>query len=232
MPKEKRPRGERAPLPANLIIIAIAAAVYLALVSPVSVMTAAGASNLPKYRGTDADSVSLVCAVSWKASAMEDILAALENAGERITFAVTPSLGEARPELLLTIVSRGHELALLAENGGKSAFSVSEMEEAASLFENVTGERPKLFFCASESAERNAKSAKKAGLICVVGTADLNCASGGAEEIEERLSRTVSGGGVYIVSPTRALAEALPELLKIIKNSGLLIVTAHKMLYN
>ena len=232
MLKEKRPRGERSPLPVNLIIIAIAAAVYLSLVSPVSIMTAAGASNLPKYRGTDADSVSLVCAVSWEAAALEDIFAALEMAGEKIAFAVTPSLGKARPELLSEIVSRGHELALLAENGGRNHASASEMEEAASLFESAAGEKPKLYFCTAENAEKNAKAAKKAGLICVVGTADLNCASGGAEDIAKRLENCLSGGGVYIASPTRAFAEALPVILKSIKKTGFRIVKAYEMLYN
>ena len=200
----------------NFLILLAAALTYAALTGQASLAASAGGA-FPVYRGQDEKSVSIQCIVDWDASAMEDIARVLKENGVCVTFAVTGEWAEKHPELLTGLVSRGNGIAVLA---GES------MEKDCLAVESITGIRPKI--CVLEKTSAGVmKECSRLGLTPVCCTVDLDTANGSAADIAARLDGNVRGGYIINVSPTREFAEALPEIIKKLKNMGLAIVPTH-----
>ncbi len=215
----------------NIAIIAIAAFVYTALVSPASVMTA-GRRSSPVYR-SPGDDTALIIAVSWDAEAVKEVLDTLHARDERVTFAVSGRFAEEEPVLLRRIADEGHEIASMGYDPNRELYGdelKGDILRSLDIIERITGERPSLFYCGSGYG--TAPAANELGLTAVRGTADLDCGRGTAFDIESRLCSLSLKGAIITAQPTAAFRDALPFLLEKIKKLGSSIVTIHKMLYN
>ena len=212
-------------LKANAAILLTAALMYVALLSPFSVIRASGAAAAPVYRSADEGRLGLVLRLSWHAGALDGILDELEAAGEYVTFAVTPELARQAPSLVSAISRAGHEIALLAS-------SKEEIGEGEELLSRVTGERILTCVTDLDSASALASAASSAGMKLIVPTSDLDTGRGASSDIEERISSAAQPGGFIACDPTGAFLSALPFLLESIKNMGLDIAPLYKMLYN
>lgn len=201
----------------NFAVLAVAAFVWAALASPVSVTAMAGSGRFPVYRGASKTAVSLQCVVDWDAAGMEEIADILEREGTAITFFVSAEWARGHAPLLKRLFDAGNEIAVLAKDA----------KEAADETERITGSRPRLAYVGSGSA-----AGVPRGLIPVACTADLGCGGGTYRETAAKAARSISAGSIISVSPTADFVQALPEMIKIIKNMGLDIVPTYKMLYN
>ena len=142
----------------NFAVLAIAALLYAALVSPEGVMTMAGSRRYPIYRGSSQSAVSIRCGLSWDAKSVSSILDTLDEYGVSITFAVSSDWAEAHPTLLCDIASRGHEIAAMSghASGGSPREISEDLSRTLDAIERITGERPKLFCCGREGASASA----------------------------------------------------------------------------
>ena len=223
------------PVLTDIAIAAIAALVYAALISPISVMTFTGVRSHPLYRGVEGRQVSLQCAVSWDAAALEDIMETLGREGVSITFAVSGEWAERNPAMLSLMSEQGHEIATMGDyplRDGNREFVLADIEASLERIESVTGARPCTYYCGTRDPQVSARAGSLLGLDTVLCTIDLDCANGTSFELEKRLSENISGGAVIAVQPTAQFSEALPFLIETIKNMGFDIVQTHKMLYN
>ena len=233
--KKHMKRKGISPVLIDIAIIAVAALVYAALISPVSVMTATGTRSHPFYRGRGEKRVSLQCAVSWDAAAMKDILDSLEEAQVTITFAVSGEWAERNPTLLSRMSRLGHEIATMGDDplrDGNREFVIADVEASLEKIERITGKRPETYYCGTRDPLVSAKAGSRLGLDTVMCTIDLDCARGNAFELESRLAQNIGEGWIIAVQPTAQFSEALPFLIETIKNMGFDIVHTHKMLYN
>lgn len=215
-------------------ILAIAAAVYAALISPVSVMTLAQNRRSPVMICASDNEVSLQIAVSWDAAAMGGILDSLSDAGVSATFAVSGELAKNDPELIKRIVDSGHEIATLGFSPGTDGdadFVEEDVRASLDAIERACGVLPELYCCGTRDPEVSARAGARLGLTTVSCTVDLDCGRGDAGELIGRAS-SVRSGSIIALSPTGSLEKALPFLIEKIKNMGFDIVPTHKMLYN
>lgn len=231
---DKKRRHEGALL-ANIAILGIAVLVYAALASPAAVTAMAQSPGFPVYRCNAPGQVSLQCAVSWEASAVEPMLDILSREGVALTFAVSGEWAKANPRLILRMQNEGHEVAVMGfapyEEGG-AGFLLRDLQAAVDAVQDITGESPSTYYCGSRDAAASAAAGKKLGLDTVLCTADLDCAGADAELILKRLAACAGEGSIIGVQPTQSMLEALPEIVNYLKNMGLAIVPTHKMLYN
>lgn len=211
---------------ANAAILLTAALMYVALLSPFSVIRASGAAAAPVYRSADEGRTGLVIRLSWDAGALNDIRQKLAGAGVRTTFAVTPAHAEKDPSEVAGLYYEGHEIVLLIDDES------TDIGSAVDLLERITGERPRAAVADDLIARKIAAEARKHGLRIAVPTVDLDAARGSAEEITARFCSISPEGAFCACDPTAQFADALPDLLEKIKNMGLDIAPLHKMLYN
>ena len=219
----------------NISILLIAAFMYIALLSPVSVVKLRQSSAYPVYRAATDDSVALIIAVPWAASSLDAILDTLEKNGQTVTFAVSGRVAESIPDALRRMSEAGHEIAVMGyepEKDGDRDFIVSDLKRAVNAIEKASGEKPLVYYCGTREPGVSASAANSLGMVTVLPTFDLDCASGTSFDIESRLDSNVFGGCFIAASPTAQFEESLPFLLESIKNMGLHIVHTHKMLYN
>lgn len=218
----------------DLALIAIAAAVCAALVSPVSVMTLSQSRRSPVMICASPDEVSLQINISWDAAALDGILTSLSDADVSATFAVSGEWAERNPELLKGIADRGHEIATLGyypNRDGPADYIEEDVRASLEAISRVIGETPAIYCCGSRRADVSARAGARLGLTTVSCTVDLDCGMGGAGEIIARAS-SVRAGSIIALEPTSSLEKALPFLIEKIKNMGFDIVPTHKMLYN
>ncbi|MBR0136171.1 MAG: polysaccharide deacetylase family protein [Clostridia bacterium] len=219
----------------NVSILLIAAFMYLALLSPIGVTELPQSRAHPVYRASSEDSVALIVAVPWEASALEGILDTLDKSGQTVTFAVSGRVAEAAPDILRRMAETGHEIATMGyapEKDGDKSFIVSDLMRSVKAIEAASGEKPRFYYCGTRRAETSASAANSLGLFTVLPTIDLDCGSGTSFDIESRLVQNAFAGCIIGASPTAQFEESLPFLLESIKNMGLRIVHTHKMLYN
>lgn len=220
---------------ANIAILAIAAIVYMALVSPLSVMTIGQSRRYPVYRYSSDSAVSVIIAVSWEASAMERISDTLDSRGEHVTFAVSGEWAEQNPKELLKLYEAGHEIAVMGyrpDVDGSYDFVKRDVESSMGIVERIIGKKPVLYYCGTRDSDVSAKAGSDLGIMTVLSTIDLDSVSGTSFDIEERAKKGLSAGSIIAAEPTAQFAKALPFLLDSIKNMGLRIVHIGKMLYN
>ena len=220
---------------ANVFILALAALLYTLLGSKYAVPAMANYAGGPVYRTSSKDSVSLQCIISWDAAALPGILRVLKENDVRITFAVSGVWAEEHPELLKTMQSEGHEIAVMGrepDKDGDAGFVRADVLSSLDTVESLTGVRPVTYYCGSRNPSVSASAGKKLGVTTVLCTIDLDCASADAELVLKRLKGNAPAGSIIDIQPTQSLYEALPQIINYLKNIGSAIVPTYKMLYN
>ena len=224
---------KRDPVVADIAVLALAALMYIALISPFNVTNAVNTGTQPKFYGKG-EAVALVIMLTWDAGAVDRILNTAEKTDLKLSFAVSGDWAAEHPTKISMVYEEGHEI-LIARNSvslDTPEEALDELERSADIIERITGERPTYFYCAGEFDRNYIRAAAKAGLKTVSETVDLDSASGTSEDIIDRLASCAKKGSFITCLPTAAFSDALPYFEEIIKKMGLDIVSVHKMLYN
>ncbi len=238
-----RLRGVLSAVGANALLFAIALALFFALGLREGGSVRAGASplgfasgrggNSAVYRGRSSGRAALLIPVSWESSALTDILAALEGANARATFALSGSFAEKNAVFIKKIADMGHEIALMAEQGADElAFAElkSGLQSTLLLIENILGKRPEVMF--TGRSERSIRAAAALSLTAVEGSLDLVCERGDAGQLLSRARGNISQGDIVICAPTAAFAEAAAGILNYFSDSGLTAATVSGTMYD
>ena len=233
--KRKLPGRTAGAVITNLLLAAIAAGLFLALNSPGAQTLAASSPAGPGtvYRGRDERRVSLVCVVSWNASACESILGTLSRQGGSMTFAVGAEFAAENPELLRKMRETGQDIALCCEGDAKNDLGAAaeELRRTLQLVSGACGAAPRAFVCGKDTDAAACRAARALGLTVVAGSCDLVCVRGTAAEIAAR-AKTVRGGDVAVCAPTAAFAEALPRILEYYSGMGLTAASLSGTIYD
>ncbi len=224
---------KRDPVVVDIAVLALAALMYIALISPFNVTKAVNAGTQPRYYG-NGEAVALVVMLTWDAQAVDKILNTAESKELKLSFAVSGDWAAEHPTKISRIYEEGHEI-LIARNSvslDTMKEALDELQRSANIIERITGERPTCFYCAGEYDRNYIRAAAKACLKTVSETVDIDTANGTAKDIIDRLTSCARRGSFITCLPTAAFSDALPFFEEKIKNMGLDIVSVHKMLYN
>ncbi len=219
----------------NLAIIGIAAALYVFTSSPASVMTFAYGSSYPIYRCASENEISLQCAVTWNASALDGILQTLDESNVDITFVVSGEWAEHNAEMLRRMQTEGHEIGTMGyypDEDGRLSWVKQDVSKSLDVIEAATGTRPTIYYCGTRNSTISARAADSLGLRTVLCTIDIDCETADAEKLIQRIEGYAEGGSIVIAEPTAEMKNALPKILMFLQNKGLAVVPTGKMLYN
>ena len=171
------------------------------------------------YKSPNPDEVMLLCILSWDSSFTEDILAILRNENVKITFAVTGSLAEAKPDLIAEIANDGHSVLTCGMNY-TDAQTLSKDELTESILQSVeiierAGAAVTGFYNGSSDTSKAQRAARALGLSCYSCTHDLLCGRGTKDDIINRAKQYAHKGNIIAVTPTEGLKDALPEIIRL-----------------
>ncbi len=167
------------------------------------------------------------------------ILEALENDRAKASFFLVGKLCIRYPELVEEIFTHGHSIA----NHTFNHWNMTRLNEDRCLFEwlacseaieNIIGEKTR--FCRPPGGKLNEdviKSAERAGLMVITWTINsLDCSGKSSDELKHIiLSRLEPGAIILLHDGFVTTLEALPDLIRIIREKGYKLVTLDEMFY-
>ena len=216
-------------LMADAIIIAAAAMMYLLLISPFNLIRAAAVTSASVYKTSSSGRASLVIGSSWNSSYLEEIIIMADKEGIEITVAVSRSELENEPKLISSLSQTEHEIAILSDEENSDEEYVKSCYKS---LERITGKKPEFIITSSCPSQKLLRIARGLGLRVIVATTDMDTTRGSSAQIAERAYSAFDEGAFVFAEPTAELLKAFPDLIEIIKNMGMDIVSIHKMLYN
>jgi probable sporulation protein (polysaccharide deacetylase family) len=193
----------------------------------------------PIYRGNERKPmVALMVNVSWGTEYLPGMLQVLRQERVPATFFLEGSWVKKNPEQARALVKEGHEI-------GNHAYSHPQMSSLSSarireeilrteqLIEETLGTRSKWFAPpAGDFNQTVVKEADRLGMKTVLWTVDTVDwrKSSTPELMVERVKRGITGGSLILMHPTDRTVEALPEIIRIIKEKGLRLGTVSEVL--
>lgn len=199
--------------------------------------TSAGLTNPLFQVDTQKPLVALTFNVAWGEEFLPDLLAALKAEGAKATFFMVGDWVRQFPALTKEIATAGHELGNHTwYHPHPTEISSEELKKEIQRTEEVlaelTGKKPVLF--APPYGEWNKEVVAVAGelgyrtVMWSVDTVDWERPP--AEVIVERVLADIQPGSIVLMHPTQPTAEALPRILKGLKEKGLKPVTVSELL--
>lgn len=189
------------------------------------------------YRGpSEVPWAALAVNVDWGEEVLPQMLDVLRRYRVRATFFLTGRWAQKFPEMARRIAQEGHEIG----NHGWDHLHPKELDDAdlrrlvadnARLLESLTGQRPTLFAPPyGEVDERVVRLAGAEGHRTVMWTVDtIDWEQPPPEVILQRVARRLDRGAIVLMHPTPATVQALPEVLRLMAERGLVCVTVGEM---
>lgn len=193
----------------------------------------------PIYRGNERKPmVALMVNVSWGTEHLPGMLQVLRSEKVPATFFLDGSWLKKHPEQARALVQEGHEI-------GNHGYSHPQMSKLSSdrireeilrteqLIEKTLGTRTKWFAPpAGDFNQTVVEEADRLGLKTVLWTVDtVDWRKSSTPEIMvERVKRGVAGGSLILMHPTDRTVEALPGIIRTIKDKGLQLGTVSETL--
>ena len=224
---------------AALVIVAIVggAVVFNYLAGPPPIMTTMGPQ--PVRRGDIAQAgVSLMFNVDWGEDVIPAILEILEESGVKVTFFVTGTWARKNPQMLRLMYGQGHEIGLHGDKHSHVA-SLSEKDLATLITQNaetvtkIVEDKPARLFAPpyGECSERVVKVAADLGYSTILWTHDtVDWKKPPPAKIVDRVLKRVESGALFLMHPTAPTAEALPAVLRGLKQAGYTVVPVSQLL--
>ncbi|MDP2872263.1 MAG: polysaccharide deacetylase family protein [Bacillota bacterium] len=192
----------------------------------------------PYYRGpADKPLMSLMVNVDWGDEFILDTLETFARHGVSATWFPTGRWANRTPELLKLIADAGHEIG---NHGGwhgmASKMSAAEVErlirEGADAVFQVTGQRTMLFAPPSgDMNEQTVAVAARMGYKTILWTIDtVDWQRPAASVIVDRVVRKAQNGALVLMHPTKPTAEALPTIIRRLREQGFELVTVSRLL--
>lgn len=199
----------------------------------------AGHANPVFQVDTQKPLVALTVNVAWGEEFLSDLLAALKAEGAKATFFMVGDWMRQFPALTKEIAAAGHELGNHTwyhphPTKISSEELKKEIQRTEELLLKLTGKKSVLF--APPYGEWNKEVVAVAGelgyrtIMWSVDTVDWERPP--ADVIVERALANIQPGWIVLMHPTQPTAEALPRILKGLKEKGLKPVTVSELLAN
>lgn len=171
--------------------------------------------------------IALACNVFWGEEYLPQMLATLAKEDVKITFFIGGTWAKDYPSLLQEIVAGGHEL-------GNHTYShphptqittqknQEQIQRAEDVIAEIVGVRTKLYAPPyGECDERVIHIASEMGYRTILWSVDtIDWQKPSPETIKQRVHRKVKNGSIILIHPTSSTAEALPSLLRELKEKG------------
>ncbi len=219
----------------DLLLALILCALYFVTSTADGYASVARMTSAAVYRGYASERASLQFAVSWNARNLEGILDVLRARGVRATFAVSGEWAQENPDVLLRIVSDGHEIATMgcdADFDGSALEVTGDVERSLDIIEGICCARPALYYSGLRAERPSTRAARLTGLLHVKCTMDALCARGEPEDIINRVSTGAIKGSIILLTPTANALEALDGVIDALLAKGLSPVTTGELITN
>ncbi len=225
------------------IILAIALAI-IALITTVSLGVSGAFSGnkrkLPIYRVETAEkkiAISFDCA--WGVDYTDKLLEIMEKEEVKCTFFTVEFWAKAHPDYLKKIAEKGHEIGTHSATHpymsklDKSAI-IKELTTSREAIESVTGKKVEVFRPPyGDYNDKLIETAEELGLYVIQWDVDsLDWKNLSAKEITNRvLSKVQNGSIVLFHNQGLHTAEALPDIIKRLKEKGYTFVPIGELIY-
>lgn len=181
------------------------------------------------YKGSkEVNTIAFACNIDWGNEYIPEMINIFKEENIKITFFPTGSWAEKNPSLLKLIDDSDHEIG----NHGYSHKDYSKLNfienreeilKADKVIKNITGISPKFFAPPSGAFnEDTIKAAKEVNydiIMWSVDTIDWREDST-KEKIIERVVSKADNSGIVLMHPTKQTVEALPTIIKQLKQEG------------
>lgn len=186
------------------------------------------AAGAPIYKGESENKVSLMVNVYWGTEFIEPMLEIFEENGVQTTFFVGGMWVKDNEAVLKTIYEKGHEIG----NHGyfhkdhkkiNRARNREEIEVTHKLVKSVLGVDMTLFAPPSGAyGDTTIEVAEELGYKTIMWSDDtIDWRDKDSKLIYTRATKKIKGGSLVLMHPTAATVEALPDIIKTIKEKGL-----------
>ncbi|MBZ4664995.1 polysaccharide deacetylase family protein [Mahella sp.] len=213
----------------NIIIIVLLVALLTMVVNrkPEAVFNAY--ANTPIYKGDVSEPlIAFACSVADGAEYIPPMLKILKDNDIKVTFFVTGRWAKQHPDLLMQMVSEGHEIGNHGFNHDMPTQlsleqNKKEILDTESTIADITGLKTTLFSPPYGDYVRQvlrlAESLGYRTIIYSIDTMDLQ--SDGYQAIVERVLNKAGNGDIISMHPTRDTLVALPIMIRELKSRGL-----------
>ncbi len=215
-----------------VIVVVLAITGIVAFVSPIQVVSASNSLGAI-YKGDEStNNVSIMINVYWGNEYIEPILDILDQNNVKATFFVGGSWVARNNDVLQAIFNRGHEIGNHGYNHLDhttlgDAIQKKEIESNHSLVKELIGVDMTVF--APPSGAYNKKTVEIAtslGYSTIMWSKDtIDWRDKDSTLIYSRAVKDISNGDLILMHPTEKTVEALPDIIKTIKNNGYNLVT-------
>ena len=194
----------------------------------------------PVYRGNpERPYVSLAINVDWGQEILPKMLDVLDQHQVAATFFLTGRWAQANPALAKMIASRGHEIG----NHGywhahPNSLSAKDLEKLIvdneNLLDELTGQSNKLFAPPyGEFNERGLATAASLGYRTILWSLDTrDWQDPSPQEIVNRIVPKAENGSIILMHPKANTVQALPQLIKGLREKNLRLVPVGELLWH
>ena len=147
----------------NLFLAFIIISLYLVTSRQDAAQVMASLYAGPAYRGRSDDKIALEFAVSWNATAMEDILATLKDKNTRATFVVSGKWARENADMLKRIADEGHEIGTMGDDpsfDGNLSETKADIQKSLESIKAASGVDTVLYYSGSRSVAVSADNRK------------------------------------------------------------------------
>lgn len=196
-------------------------------------------ANAPIYQGdANKKAVALVFNVDWGEEYLPGILELLSQEKVRATFFFTGRWADKFPEIVKQVADAGHEIGnhgyrhLHVNDLGEKEI-VEDIKRAEEVLMGLVGKRPTLYSPPyGEDKPHVVAAASRLGYRFILWTINPGDYLSGTKP-EDIIKTVVSGsrnGAIIQLHPTAPTADALPEMVKALKERGYSLVTVSELL--
>ncbi len=220
----------------NLVIGLVIVAVFFSAALLIEYREDSPASA-PVYSGTNESSVSLMINVYWGTDYVAPMLETLEEYGVKTTFFVGGTWAEKNRAVLERIYAHGHEIGnhgyfhkdhkKIGKEGNRQ-----EISACHAMVKSILSIDMNLFAPPSGSFSSDTLDiARDLGYNTIMWSKDtIDWRDHDVDLIVKRATENVAGGDLILMHPTKETAEALPEILKILRSKNLTVRTVSDVL--
>ncbi len=227
-----------------IIILSVVLAVLLTVITLISMgvngVFADSKRQLPIYRvQTTEKKVAISFDCAWGVDYTDKLLEIMDNEKIKCTFFTVEFWAKAHPDYLKKISDYGHEIGThSATHPYMSKLDkttvVKELNTSCNAIESVTGKKVELFRAPYGDYNDNLiTTAKELGLYTVQWDVDsLDWKNLSAKEITNRVTSKVQNGSIVLFhNQGLHTAQALPEIIKSLKEKGYSFVPIGQLIY-
>lgn len=181
--------------------------------------------------------IAFACNVFWGEEYLPQMLATLAKEDVRITFFIGGTWAKDNPTLLQEITAGGHELGNHSYSHPHPTQITTEknreqIKRAEDTIAQITGVRTKLYAPPyGECDTRVIHTATQMGYRTILWSVDtIDWQKPSAVTIKQRVHKKVKNGAIVLMHPTRSTMEALPSLIRELREKGYTITTVSEVI--